>query len=310
MTSQVSSIDKNWQISEDGSYFYLTTILNFDINNFELFLNKTYEETIFINNEPIKIATKIEPLIQGDKLTVKIEKKVIKNYDINLDQTTDFGFTDNTLSQNISYLLKTMSINNQGLPLSFYIVDETKKQSYLEDRLNNPVDYFILQPRFKSGLGYTFAFQNKSFKNLQASNNLEELSLYLFPYQALKEMKFVRKDFDKLETIFSDNFEANKLNYFTYKVVFNKETMKQSNNLILSQSYSPGWVAFSNGKLLNHVLVNNWANGWKLVDSDQWLVNSEKKSIVTIIFWPQFLEFLGFGLMIVAFIFVIKYKHE
>ncbi|PIU37345.1 hypothetical protein COT02_01425, partial [Candidatus Roizmanbacteria bacterium CG07_land_8_20_14_0_80_34_15] len=202
------------------------------------------------------------------------------------------------------------SINNQGLPLSFYIVDETKKQSYLEDRLNNAVDYFILQPRFKSGLGYTFAFQNKSFKNLQASNNLEELSLYLFPYQALKEMKFVRKDFDKLETIFSDNFEANKLNYFTYKVVFNKETMKQSNNLILSQSYSPGWVAFSNGKLLNHVLVNNWANGWKLVDSDQWLVNSEKKSIVTIIFWPQFLEFLGFGLMIVAFIFVIKYKHE
>ena len=122
-------------------------------------------------------------------------------------------------------------------------------------------------------------------------------------------MKFVRKDFDKLETIFSDNFEANKLNYFTYKVVFNKETMKQSNNLILSQSYSPGWVAFSNGKLLNHVLVNNWANGWKLVASDQWLVNSEKKSIVTIIFWPQYLEFVGFGLMIIAFIYILKLRH-
>ncbi|KKQ33283.1 MAG: hypothetical protein US48_C0017G0015 [Candidatus Levybacteria bacterium GW2011_GWA2_37_36] len=239
LTSQLSSKDKNWQISEDDDYFYLTTQLNFEINNFELFLNNAYEETIFINNEPIKVFIKIEPLIQGNNLTVKIEKKVIKNYDINLDQTTDFGFTDNTLSQNISYLLKIKSSNSQGLPLFFYIVDETKKQSYLEDRLDKSINYIVIQPRYSQGLGYTFAFQNKSFKNLSALNNLKELSLYLFPYQSLKEMKFVKNGFNKPETVFSNNFEVNKMNYFTYQVILPYSLVTSPYSLVLFQSYSP-----------------------------------------------------------------------
>lgn len=237
-------------------------------------------------------------------MIVKIEKKIIKHFDVNLDQVIDFGFTDNNLSQNISYLLKTKSTNIQGLPLSFYIVDETKKQSYLEDRLDNPVDYFILQPRFKSGLGYTFAFQNKSFKNLLTLNNLEELSLYLFPYQALKEMKFVRKGFNKSDVNFTNKFEAKKINYFTYKAIINPSASLRTSNLILSQSYSPGWIAFSNGKLLDHVLVNNWANGWRL--DNQPVTNHQQP--ITIIFWPQYLEFLGFGLMIAIFIYIFLKK--
>ena len=99
------------------------------------------------------------------------------------------------------------------------------------------------------------------------------------------------------------NFEAKKINYSTYKVVINNETMKQSNNLILYQSYDSGWIAFANGKHLDHVLVNNWANGWKIDD---------QTNNITIIFWPQYLEFLGFALLVIAFlrILLIKDKHE
>ncbi len=297
LTSQVASLDKNWQITEDNNYFYLKTPINIDINNFELSLNNTYEETILIDNKPIKISLKIEPTIQNNVLVIKIEKKIIKNYSINSDQPPDFGFTDLTLSQDLGYLLRTKSINDSGLPLFFYIIDETKKQSYLEDRLNNQINYFIIQPRYKYGLGYTFAFQNKSFKNLTASNNLEELSLYLFPHKALKEMKFVRKDYQQQKVNFSNSFEAKRINYFTYKVVLSNEAMKQSNNITLFQSYSPGWIAFTNGKLLNHVLINNWANGWQLDDE----LTPNPYSLVTIIFWPQYLEFLGFGLLILVF---------
>jgi len=306
LTSQVNSIDRNWQITEDSNYSYLTTPITIDIGLYDLSLGNSYEETILINNEPIKVLIKIEPLIQENNLILKIEKKVIKNYNIDLDQTTDFGFTDNALSQNISYLLKTKSFNNQGLPLSFYIVDETKKQSYLEDKLDKSINYFVIQTRFKSGLGYTFAFQNKSFKNLPASNKLEELSLYLFPYQNLKEMKFVKKGFYKPETFFSNNFEVNKINYFTYKVVINNETMKQFNNLILSQSFSPGWIAIQNGNILPHVLVNNWANGWRL--DNQLTTNHEQ--LITILFWPQYLEFLGFGLLAGAFLYLLLIKEN
>jgi hypothetical protein len=237
LTNQVASLDKNWQITEDNNYFYLKTPINIDINNFELSLNNTYEETILIDNKPIKISLKIEPTIQNNVLVIKIEKKIIKNYSINSDQPPDFGFTDLTLSQDLGYLLRIKSINNFGLPLFFYIIDETKKQSYLEDRLNNQINYFIIQPRYKYGLGYTFAFQNKSFKNLTASNNLEELSLYLFPHKALKEMKFVRKDYRQQKVDFSNSFEAKRINYFTYKVVLSNEAMKQSNNITLFQSY-------------------------------------------------------------------------
>ena len=300
LTSQTNLKDKNWQISEDDDFYYLSTFLTINTNDFDLFLNDIYQETILIDGLPINISLKLVPTIEKNKLVIKIEKKVIKSFDTNIDQKTDFGFTDSTLSQNIGYLIRAQSVNYQGPPLFFYIVDETKKQSYLEIRLDNQINYFILPPRYKYGLGYTFTFQNNSFKNFKTSNNLKKLSLYLFPYQALKEMKFVRKGFNKTEVNFSNDYEVKKLNYFTYKVVLNNETMKQFNNLILFQSFDPGWIAIQNGKILPHVLINNWSNGWLLRQG-----SGAQGANVTVIFWPQYLEFFGFGLLILIFLLVL-----
>jgi len=296
LTSQTRANEESWQISEDRKYFYLVTPLDINFDQFQLFFNDSYEETILINDIPTKIFTKIESNTKDKVLTIRFSKKLIKNYSVNLDQSSDFYITDNTLSQNIGYLLKTKSINKRGLPLFFYIVDQTKKQSYLEDRLDKPVDYFIIQPRYNYGLGYTFAFQNKSFKNLQALNNLEELSLYLFPYQALKELKFVKTGTGKSQVNFYNNFDVIKNNYFTYSVKIDQSSQAKTNNLILYQSYSPGWIALSNWKILPHVTVNNWANGWKL-DSGY-----EK---ITLIYWPQYLEFFGLGVLALILILVL-----
>ena len=120
-------------------------------------------------------------------------------------------------------------------------------------------------------------------------------------------MKFVRKDYQQQKVSFSNSFEVQRINYFTYKVVLSNEIIKQSNNLILFQSYSPGWIAFTNGKFLDHVLINSWANGWK--------INSEamkQSSNVLLIFWPQYLEFVGFILLVTVFlrILLIKEKHD
>jgi len=296
LTSQTRANEESWQISEDRKYFYLVTPLDINFDQFQLFFNDSYEETILINDIPTKIFTKIESNTKDKVLTIRFSKKLIKNYSVNLDQSSDFYITDNTLSQNIGYLLKTKSINKRGLPLFFYIVDQTKKQSYLEDRLDKPVDYFIIQPRYNYGLGYTFAFQNKSFKNLQALNNLEELSLYLFPYQALKELKFVKTGTGKSQVNFYNNFDVIKNNYFTYSVKIDQSSQAKTNNLILYQSYSPGWIALSNWKILPHVTINNWANGWKL-DSGY-----EK---ITLIYWPQYLEFFGLGVLALILILVL-----
>jgi len=306
LTSQTMANEKSWQISEDNKYFYLVAPLDINFDQFQLFFNDSYEETILINDIPTKVLTKIESNTKDKTLTIRIGKKIIKNYNVNLDQSSDFYITDNTLSQNIGYLLKTKSINKQGLPLFFYIVDQTKKQSYLEDRLDKPVDYFIIQPRYNYGLGYTFAFQNKSFKNLPALNNLEELSLYLFPYQALKELKFVKSGIDKSQVNFLNNFDVIKNNYFTYNVKIDQSSQVKTNNLILYQSYSPGWIALSNWKILPHIKINNWANGWKL---DNETCSEELETCkIKIIYWPQYLEFLGFGLLGSVILLVLFFK--
>jgi hypothetical protein len=96
--------------------------------------------------------------------------------------------------------------------------------------------------------------------------------------------------------------------------------------LYLSQSYHPGWKAYivkhetSNVKhflntffpfifgkeIKEHVLVNNWANGWRLKEPSK----PADQSTLIIIFLPQYLEFLGFLLLLIIFTFLIKYNYE
>ncbi len=124
------------------------------------------------------------------------------------------------------------------------------------------------------------------------------------------------------------------------------EPLRTSNlqpTLVLSQSFNTGWVAYLlpscelsvvrcklanflpfifGEQLTNHVLVNNWANGWVLNSCKLWVVGCETgkadlygvKKLTThnlppttiyIFFWPQILEFVGFGLLPVPFLFLL-----
>ena len=72
--------------------------------------------------------------------------------------------------------------------------------------------------------------------------------------------------------------------------------------------------------LLDHFLVNNWANGWRLnVGSKMPEVGSENlqtsnlqppTSNIVIIFWPQYLEFIGFALLIFSFLYILKLSNR
>jgi len=157
------------------------------------------------------------------------------------------------------------------------------------------------------GLGYKLDIGNISLSSISTINELSEIKIVPLHYYYLKGIHIERPGFNnKIKQTIPLDFT----DFGFVKIINLPFDISDQSTIILNQAFEKNWKAYANGKILEHVLVNNWANGWKLVDSDQWLVNSEKKSIVTIIFWPQFLEFLGFGLMIVAFIFVIKYKHE
>ncbi|MGB9883647.1 MAG: hypothetical protein ACPLRN_04025, partial [Microgenomates group bacterium] len=55
-------------------------------------------------------------------------------------------------------------------------------------------------------------------------------------------------------------------------------------------------------EIKDHVLVNNWANGW-LIDNQT--IKQLNNSTIYLIFWPQYLEFLGFLIFIETFLTII-----
>jgi hypothetical protein len=98
--------------------------------------------------------------------------------------------------------------------------------------------------------------------------------------------------------------------------------------LYLSQSYHPGWKAYivkhetSNVKrflntffpfifgkeIKEHVLVNNWANGFILSSNTKLLTSNTNKFNIIIVFLPQYLEFLGFLMIGVGVLTIILRK--
>jgi len=70
--------------------------------------------------------------------------------------------------------------------------------------------------------------------------------------------------------------------------------------VFVDQAFENGWVAWCGFKpcQAEHVLVNNWANGW--VFNHDGAISSSSQNVL-IFFWPQILEYLGFGFLIVWF---------
>jgi len=298
LTTQTKIKNKNWSLEEMTKTFSISSDISLKPDDYQFYLQPSSEASISTNQGIVNLKLNLNSLYKDNELKINFEKLLVKSFDTSgfNNNLTEFSLTAPELPQKYGYLIKIRSKNIKGSPLFFYITDETKKQSMLEEKLRNETEYFILPYKFDYGLGYSFVFQNKSYKNYPSENLLEEVSVYLFPYEELKNAKFIKNNSNLLIENYSNDFEVKKINYFTYKVKANSGKI-----VILNQSYDDGWVAFANGKLLDHVLVNNWANGWKLDDQ-----------LITIIFWPQYLEFAGFILLALAFlrILLIKKKHD
>ncbi|MBN1462700.1 MAG: hypothetical protein JW922_03380 [Paludibacteraceae bacterium] len=235
-----------------------------------------------------------------------------------------FGYSSSLLDHWNGYLIKVESQNIVGNNLFFYVFgNNSRKQSKLETNLNGGTEYFILNPGYYYDDGYFFSFQNSSYETLKSENLLKQLDLYLFPFEYIKNIKLIRKDLINIDLDNQDNDQgslrdavsfnrasfaqfssANKINYYTYRV---DKIDNAYQELILNQSFSPGWRVYLMrdagffaenfpyffGELLgDHFLVNNWANGWKVPE----LAAGE---YILLVFWPQVLEYYG---MIVLFV--------
>ncbi|MDP2649701.1 MAG: hypothetical protein Q8P10_02555, partial [bacterium] len=171
---------------------------------------------------------------------------------------------------------------------------------------------------------YGFHFIVKSLGTETAKSSIEKISFYPFPMTTLKNLRLVNPDAVSFQNGFSQKTSLNfeKTGNFLYKT-----NIKSSDSyLVLSQAYDDGWKAYKTNfqfsifnfqladifpfifgsEIKDHVLVNNWENGWKI---DNYTLDANRYTLV-IIFWPQYLEFAGFGILVLSVIFILFSKQS
>lgn len=221
------------------------------------------------------------------------------------------SLTVDNISTNYSYLANIVTRHSQGENLFLNITNKNRPigvNLYLQSSKTFENEFLIIPSNIPNELEYNFGFESKSF-NETTINDIKSINLYAIPYYYLNNLNFSSTQIPASQN--SLNYLPNNVkhpNETFYKVILPSET--PNDFIILYQSYSPEWIAFYfNGLkpvfLKDHVLINNWANGWKLPST----IN-DKSSTIYIIFWPQILEFLGFILLIPAFIWILKKEKQ
>ncbi len=201
-------------------------------------------------------------------------------------------FSYPTLQRNKAYLISIDARNAKGLPLRIcirnYISNRCDLFSHLSGLKKFTQNLFLIPPIDQS-IGFDININNFSVKNSPSVNDLKAVQIYPF-------------DYDKFSQI--ENYPSS------------GAKNEEKNVIVYSQSFDKGWKAYEvkninwlnttlpflfGNQLKEHVLVNNWANGWVLEKSK--IKNQNSKIIV--IFWPQYLEYLGFGILLGTFVWLL-----
>ncbi|MCX7881569.1 MAG: hypothetical protein N2482_03640 [Patescibacteria group bacterium] len=266
-------------------------------------------------------------LIIGDKRNIKEDENEIM---IKTNNKIEVVFNLENLPHQNGYLIFIKNNWKKGLPLDFYVDNYYQKRADLETKLvkkENYSQYIILPPIEKFYSGYSFHIVANPLKGFSIENDVKELSVYPMPYEFLIQIALEKPILKNKEKI-NLNFSTKKLNYFIYQITFPQSNINQYHNLTLylSQSYHPGWKAYEincqnsslkcqiykffpfifGKEIKEHVMINNWANGWKISSNNKHLTSN-----IIIVFWPQYLQFLGFGLLILGLMYIILfYKNK
>jgi len=213
------------------------------------------------------------------------------------------------------YLVGVKMRKITGTNPAFYI-SNANKTHYLDVFLYGTEEfkthYFIIPPTFPDSISYDMYYDNFSQNSESTITDFSSITAYQIPYNFLKNLKITDKN--SFVVAPDENTISNikhPLETF-YSFVLNNG---KSQYLYLSQSFDSGWKAYivpDNGwinrffpffqgeEIKNHVLLNNWANGWKLKEN-----NALQKEHIIIIYWPQYLQFIGYGMLITTFLYII-----
>jgi len=229
--------------------------------------------------------------------------------------TACLSFYLSDLSHNQGYLVSIKHQNILGRPLHFWVLNENEKISPIDTYLNkdSTLSYFIIPSYEQFGAGYSLNVENISIAE-ETTNKLGKISLLPIPYDFLTSILLSKGSLTAQQP--EPALDVRHPNESLYTTIYRGST---PSNLVLSQSYNPGWKAYEiknsnflvgflpfifGTELKNHVLVNNWENGWVLDDPK--LQNRDTELVI--VFLPQYLEYLGFIVFAVFIIIVVVKK--
>ncbi len=272
-------------------------------------LSSVYDSSLdgnFFNHKALNCNT----LSASDGITSYFKQEFIQNEFIrftSINSENCYSIILKDLSQRFSYLVEVESRNLSGKPLKFALIHQESRTPNIEIPLSSTnyfaKNYIMSLPMNYYGLGYSLHFNNISIGKDTTVNDLKHVAVYPIPFDFLSGIKLVNTD---------------------------KNSNQNKNIFIFYQSYHPLWKAYEielktpfgpssgrgqNSKLKNflgrafpflfgkeikeHVLVNNWTNGWVLENSQLSTLNSQ----LIVIFLPQYLEYFGL-LLTSSFVFV------
>lgn len=351
LTTQTRSVKNSWRMEENQNSWYVTKKLPFDKNSYIASpFSDSFSTRLYLNSSLVDFVTPLQSLAEKKKVIITFPKVLVSHYEpantvienrgngkgtVKFDTDNEaltitsengaiasFGYGDDHLDQSYGYIVTVETENTTGQRLFFYVSDKTKDQAYIEDRLVNDRENYIIGSRYQYGTGYTFGFQNTSYNTIPSTNTVKNISLYAIPYEELKQSKLLKSEVI-LSTPMQD-FSAKKLQNYLYSVRLQTSSQAQHPYIILAQAYDPGWRAYRiknnesrimnslsaalpflfGDKLKEHIMVNNWENGWTLDNLTMKQFNNET---IVILYLPQYLEYLGFVLLgITAVVLLVK----
>lgn len=315
-TYYLQNINFLYTPSFTDAIFLRSDIAKIFISNPTISFEKIYLSKNVIYDPGFKI-TKINNLKSDCPSSLSNSKKVITTedgkesikYASNLGSFCDH-FSYPNLPHNQGYLISVNSKNKEGLPLTFCISNNKTQKCDIYSNLssfnsfNN--DVFLLPPINDNGVGYNINFENIGINKSPSENLISTIEIIPIPYDLLLNVKSESKINNYLHGNVTNIKNINPLTYiaqtdgnntiitlnYSYENGFKAYSISCSNSVscFIKASLSPFYAK----ELKNHVLVDNWANGWI----------SEGSKQVAIIFLPEYFEYLGFTLAILALLLI------
>ena len=204
-------------------------------------------------------------------------------------------------SDNLSgYLVAVESKYHSGFPLRLCFKNYYTSTCQINDQLSRNTDFawdYFLIPTSAQASEYALELHSIYREKI---NNLSEV----------RKILVIPVPIDKAAVVVS-NARVDEPSWLSEPLAwsssgngsrFNLQVNPGDKHVVLWQAFDSGWRAYLNGrKLKNHILINNWANGWEIPEG----ICGNSQCQMTIIFWPQYLEFVGFGFLGLVFIWLL-----